>query len=357
MPETIAEFAGLQGTEQPLNTSFDVALLDLDGVVYRGPDPIESAGVALAQARHVGMRSFYVTNNASRTPQMVAEHLGQLGIAAEPEQIINSAQAAAQLVVDEVGPKARVLPIGGVGLRDALTKAGLTVVSSADDRPGVVVQGFDKSLGWADLAEATYAIKAGARYIASNLDATIPTERGITLGNGALIAAVEHATGVSPLSAGKPEARIFQQAARRSGAINPLVVGDRLDTDLAGARAAQMRGLHVLTGVDGPQELLRARPQERPAYLGRDLGTMSNPQPTPVIHPDGDAQCRGARARITSDRVIIRRGDGDLDLGEGGRLTLDELRAACTAAWQASDHAQVDTVLSTPNGALTVSCD
>src|SRR5699024_11956829 len=107
---------------------------------------------------------------------------------------------------------------------------------------------LDNALTGADLADATYAITARAEYIATNRAATNPTERRTTLANGSLVAAVRHATGVTPRSAGKPQARIFEQAGHRAGAQHPLVIGDRLDTDLAGARAARFAGLHVLTG-------------------------------------------------------------------------------------------------------------
>lgn len=349
----------LKATDQSLATAFDVALLDLDGVLYRGPEPVNHAAGALDSAQREGMAAFYVTNNASRTPQMVADHLLELGIAAESGQIITAAQAGAQLVLDTIGRQARVLAIGGTGLRVALETLGLTTVTSADDAPDVVVQGFDKQLGWADLAEATFAIKWGAQYIATNLDSTLPTERGTTLGNGSLIAAVVHATGVSPRSAGKPAPGIFEQAQQRSNAQRPLVVGDRLDTDLAGARAAGFAGLHVLTGVDGPAELLRARAGERPTYLGADLRTLAETHPAVSATPAGGVQCRAARARATNGTVTLVRADKEVDLAQRGSISIsmDELRAACVAAWHASDAAGVDTILPTQGAELTVSCD
>ncbi|HLR27583.1 MAG TPA: HAD-IIA family hydrolase [Ruania sp.] len=354
----MSEHSTLLSSAQPLHAAYDAALVDLDGVAYRGPEPIEHAADSLARAHQAGMPAFYVTNNASRTPQMVSDQLNELGISTRPERIITAAQASAQLVLDTIGPRARVLPIGGTGLHVALQERQLMLVHSADERPDVVVQGFDKALTWADLAEATYAIKAGAQYIATNLDATIPTERGTTLGNGSLVAGVVHATGVTPRSAGKPQARIFEQASHRAGAQHPLVIGDRLDTDLAGARAAGFAGLHVLTGVDGTAELLRARPQERPSYLGADLRALGRPHPQVSVHTGGEVHCRQARARVSGQHVYLLREDGDLDLHDGGRLSMDELRAACVAAWQASDAADVATILPEPGtDTLTVSCD
>lgn len=352
----VSEGCYLRSVESP-SSGFDVALLDLDGVLYRGPDPIEHAAAALERARLAGMGAYYVTNNASRTPQRVAAHLTQLGIPADPGQIITAAQAAAQLILRVMGSEVLVLPIGGEGLTVALQNAGLRLAGGAADEPDVVVQGFDKQLTWADLAEATYAIRNGARYVASNLDATIPTERGTTLGNGALVAAVVHATGATVLAAGKPEPEIFRQAQQRSGASTPLVVGDRLDTDLAGARAAGFAGLHVLTGVDGPAELLSAGPEERPTHLGLDLRALQESHPAVTIAPTGEVRCRAAVARTDADRVVLIRPEGELDLTDGGRITLDELRAACVAAWSASDRRQVRTILTTDVGPVTVSRD
>src|SRR5699024_6245024 len=145
-------------------------------------------------------------------------------------------------------------------------------------------------------------------------------------GNGSLVAAVVHATGVTPRSAGKPQARIFEQASRRAGASRPLVLGDRLDTDLAGARAAGSAGRHVLTGVAGPAELLRPRPEERPSYLGADLRALGRPHPQVSVHTGGEVHCRQARARVSGQHVYLLREDGDLDLHDGGRLSMDELR-------------------------------
>ena len=174
-----------------------------------------------------------------------------------------------------------------------MTAAGLVVVDSADDAPAAVVQGYAADVGWRQLAEAAYAIEAGAWFVASNLDPTLPTERGFAPGNGSLVAAVRHATGVEPVSAGKPEPTLYRLAAARRGARSPLVVGDRLDTDLAGARAAGWPGLHVLTGVSTARDAVLAAPGERPSYLGADLRSLVVPHPAPVLD-DGWWRCRGA---------------------------------------------------------------
>lgn len=349
----MAEPSTLSSNEEPLQVSFDVALLDLDGVVYRGDVAVPHAAEALTRARDAGMQMMFVTNNASRTPDTVARHLTDLGAPTGPEEVTTAAQAAARMIAADADEATRVLPIGGEGLRHALLDEGLTVVASADEGPTVVVQGLDKSLGWHDLAEATYALNAGATYVVSNLDATLPTDRGMAIGNGALVQAVVHATGVRPRSAGKPEPGIFTQAAGRAGARAPIVVGDRLNTDLAGARAAGYPGLHVFTGVDGPDEVLRARPEERPSFLGADLRALGEPHPAPSPGEDGRWTCRDAVAQERAGTVVLHRADGEVVL-DGAEISLDELRAACAAAWAASDEAGVATVLAAPTAPVTL---
>ncbi|WP_235912488.1 HAD-IIA family hydrolase [Ruania zhangjianzhongii] len=345
----------LRRTSGPLQQEFDAALLDLDGVVYRGPQAVPHAADAIEGACGSGMAMMFVTNNASRSPDDVAQRLTTLAIPTTPEQIVTSAQAAASLIAHQGEATTRVLAIGSDALRAALIAAGLTVVTSADEAPTVVVQGMHPSLSWRDLAEAVYAINAGADHIATNLDASVPTDRGVVLANGAMVAAVTHATGRVPRDAGKPEPWIFHQAARRSGARHPLVVGDRLSGDIAGARAAGYAGLHVLTGVDGPADLLCARPPDRPHYLGLDLRALAETHPAPTQGENGWWTCRDAVASIHEGTVRLRRAGADHDLGDGGRLSLDELRAACGAAWSASDAAGVPTVLVRPAAGLSVS--
>ncbi|SED90334.1 HAD-IIA family hydrolase [Ruania alba] len=347
--------ATLSGSDRSLQEAFDVALLDLDGVVYRGAHGVPHAAQAVDSAREGGMRTMFVTNNAARSPQTVARHLTDLAIPTGPEEVTTAAQAAAALVASEADADTRVLVIGGDGLREAVLAEGLDVVETAADAPTIVVQGFAPTLGWPDLAEAVYAISAGADFVASNIDATLPTERGMAPGNGSLVAAVVHATGVQPRSTGKPQPEIFHQAAERSGARQPLVVGDRLNTDLAGARAAGYPGLHVLTGVDGIDEVLRARPGERPEFLARDLRGLAESHPQPFR--DGELwRCRDASVSIREGQVVLHRDGAELLLGETS-VRMDEFRAAAAAAWDASDTAGVDTVLSTPDQPAQLASD
>jgi len=318
----------LIGSTEPLSTAFDVALVDLDGVAYKGANAIPTAPSALEAAKASGMRVVFVTNNASREPQEVAAHLTELGIPAAAEEVLTAAQAGAAMLADTVPQGAKVLVIGGKGLRTAVAAHGFEVVDSAEQRPTAVIQGYAADLGWKQLAEAAYAINAGADYFATNLDLTLPTERGMAPGNGSLVAAVVTATGVTPPAAGKPEPGMFHLAASRAGASRPLVVGDRLDTDLKGARAAGIPGLLVLTGVSDVRETLMAPVEHRPSFIGADLGALAQAHPQPV--QDGEWWHVGdARAHVVEGRLMV----------DGG-TAMDRVRAACCAAWAAADAGQ-----------------
>jgi len=315
----------------PLNRLYDTALLDLDGVVYAGHKAIDHAVDALGAARASGMRLAYVTNNASRTPQAVAGHLTELGVPAEAEDVITSAQAAARLVADRVPAGSAVLVVGGEGLVEALQERGLKPVRSLDDGPAAVVQGYDPSVGWQQLAEASYAVAKGLPWVASNTDMTIPTALGTAPGNGTLVAAVRTATGVEPVVAGKPLPPMHRETVIRTGAKHPLVVGDRLDTDIEGAFNGGVDSLLVFTGVSTPEQLPTAPPQHRPTYLAADLRGLLRVQPQLVALDAGGFACGGWTVTVA---------DGELTLGdERGEEPCDGLRALCAAAWAAADHA------------------
>jgi HAD superfamily hydrolase (TIGR01450 family) len=316
----------LLSNDRPLAEVYDLALVDLDGVAYRGHDPIEHAAGSLSEARTRGMSLVFVTNNASREPGSVAEQLTGLGISATPEEVMTAAQAAAALLTRHIEVGARVLVVGGAGLLTAVTAAGFEVVSTADERPVAVVQGFAPTVGWRELAQAAYAVEQGALHVASNLDLSLPTERGFAPGNGALVGAVRAATGVAPLSAGKPQPDMYRLAVDRSGAANPLVIGDRLDTDLGGAVAAGYPGLHVLTGVSSARDAVLAPPSERPSYLAADLRGLLERHEAPAER-DGWWVLGDAAARVV---------DGRLELHDGV-AGVDVARVACAAVWTASD--------------------
>lgn len=190
-------------------TTFDALLLDLDGTVFCGHEPTPGAVDAVAE---IPARTFWVTNNASRSADQVADHLHSMGFPADPDDVITSAQAGARMLADRLAPGSRVLVLGSASLAGEVRAVGLEPVRTFDDAPAAVIQGYSPDIGWADLAEAALAIQSGALWVATNLDLTLPSERGLLPGNGSLVAAVRVATGVEPLVAGKP-ARTMMDAA------------------------------------------------------------------------------------------------------------------------------------------------
>lgn len=321
----------LLDSAQPLAEVYDVALLDLDGVVYVGARAVPGVPAILESARSSGMRLAFVTNNASRTPEAVADHLRELGVPATPDRVITSAQAAARVLSEQLPAGSPVLVVGGDGLLAALEERGLRPVRSLDDGPVGVVQGFAPSVGWQHLAEGAYAVATGLPWVATNIDLTIPTARGIAPGNGTLVAAVAAASGREPVVAGKPELPMHREAIRRTGARRPLIVGDRLDTDIEGAVRAGAESLLVLTGVTDVAALLVAPPQRRPSYLGRDLGALLHAHP--AVRDDQGWRCGSWTARADGGVVTLDRRGG---AGAPGDDALDALRAACAAAWSAA---------------------
>jgi HAD superfamily hydrolase (TIGR01450 family) len=306
----------------------DVVLADLDGVVYAGPGALPHAVESLNRAAEEGHRLGYITNNASRTDVSVAEHLTSLGLHVAPEDVVTSPQAAMRLLADLVPAGSTLLVVGGEGLVVEVEKAGFVVTRSAEDSPAAVVQGFAPEVGWKQLAEAAYALatpveEGGIPWIATNTDWTIPQARGIAPGNGTLVSAVHTAVGRLATVAGKPERPIFDVAVARTGARSPLFIGDRLDTDVQGARGAEMASVHVLTGIDRPKQLLAASPNQRPDYIVSDLRQLFEPYPATIV--------KGARTRVGDAVVEI---DGvDLRIVSAGDRQIDLLRAGAAAIW------------------------
>lgn len=318
-------------TSTPLD-GVDAVFADLDGVVYAGHGAIPYAVESLnrTKASHaVG----YITNNASRSDASVARHLAELGLDVAPDDVVTSPQAAMRLLEEQVEPGALVFVVGGEGIVAELEKRGYRVTRSADDAPAAVVQGFAPEVGWRELAEASFALNAnggpdaatpGIPWIATNMDWTIPVARGIAPGNGTLVSAVHAAVGRLPVVAGKPETPIFEEAKRRFCADRPLVVGDRLDTDILGANRAGMASALVLTGIDHPKQVLAADAKSRPDFVLGDLRELHEPYPAVDTLRDGAVRVRRARVRVDGNRVVvIAEGDSRLDL----------LRAACAAIW------------------------
>ena len=326
---TSGDICAWSAAAAPLHAAHDVLLLDLDGVVYVGPDAVPGAPTFLADIRTAGARLAFVTNNAARSAATVAEHLTDLGVPAAPDDVVTSAQAAASVLGGQLPNGARVLVIGGDGLREAVVAEGLTPVFSADEAPAAVVQGFAPTVGWSLLLEACVAVRSGVPWVATNPDLTLPTPRGPAPGNGALVEVVRRTTGVEPLVVGKPFRPLLDEAARRTGARRPLVVGDRLDTDIAGAHAAGLPSLLVLTGISGVGDLLAAEATQRPTYIWVDLGGLSTAHPG--CSPDGEGwRCGSVWARATGQRLdVVPTGPVSGTPDEA----LQAVRAVSSAAW------------------------
>lgn len=301
----------------------DCLLLDLDGTVFRGHAPTAGAVDTLAA---VGSRSLYVTNNATRSAAEVAGHLRELGFTASPEDVVTSAQSAARMLSRRLPAGSRVLVVGTEALAGEVAAVGLEPVRAFADEPEAVIQGLSMTIGWPELAEAALAIRAGALWVTSNLDATLPTERGLLPGNGSLVAALRTATGTEPLVAGKPAPALMQDALARGDFRTPLVVGDRLDTDIAGANAACLPSLMVLTGVNNARDAVFAAAPERPTYLGADLRCL--------LHADADTLAVAAhpawKTEVGAQKVTVT-ATGD-DAGADG---LSVVRAVARALWDA----------------------
>jgi glycerol 3-phosphatase-2 len=321
---------GLKGCPGPLSEHYDAALLDLDGVVYLGRSPIPGASDALADAAKRGMKLAYVTNNASRSPHAIAAQLTGMGVAATAADIVTSAQAAAHVLADRLPAGAPVLVVGGTGLRLAVRDRGLRPVTTAAERPLAVVQGYSPGIDYGLLAEAAIALNAGALFVASNADATLPTPRGPQPGNGSLVQVLVHATGQEPIVAGKPELPLHAESVQRVGAKRPLVVGDRLDTDIEGAVRGGADSLLVLTGVSRPADVLLAGPERRPSYLAADLSGLNSGHPQ--IAADGLAFSCGGWTAVAGRAASG--GHGWLAVSGAGAW-IDGLRALTAAAWSA----------------------
>ncbi len=306
----------------------DVVLTDLDGVVYRGRNAIPHAVEALTRAS-VTARVGYITNNASRRPSDVAEHLQGYGLEVSADDVVTSSQAGVRLLETLVPAGSTVLVTGGVGLTSIVEQAGFTVTTSADDAPAAVIQGFSPDLGWTHLAEASFALAdPDVPWVATNMDWSIPVERGIAPGNGTLVSAVHQAVGRMPVVAGKPERPIFDAAIARFGGEHPLFIGDRLDTDIKGANDAGIPSVLVLTGIDQAKQVLAADQRSRPTYVLQDLRELSAPYPVTVRRQDPD----GTRYVTVGDATVAMHGHVVRVLDAGSPIDL--LRAGAALIWE-----------------------
>lgn len=260
-----------------LRDRYDALLLDLDGTLYRGPEVIEGGPKALAPNGDSAQRLVYVTNNAARGPGAVAGHLAELGYPASTDDVVTSAQAAARMVAEQLAPGDHVLVVGTDDLAAEIAARGLVPIRRFGDIPPVaVVQGHSPTTAWPDLAEAAYALRAGALWVAANTDRTLPNERGLAPGNGSMVAALRTASDREPLVAGKPYAPLMENALERAGTRAALVVGDRLDTDIEGANGLGLDSLLVLTGVSTLEEVCAAPPERVPTFIAAGLEALND---------------------------------------------------------------------------------
>lgn len=327
---------------QTLAQRYEGIVCDLDGVVYRGSQAVPYAIEALGAAREQGVRIAYATNNASRPAPDVAEQLTSLGLTLDVRDVVTSSQAGARYLAEHVDAGALVLAVGGEGVALALSEDGLTPCRHADLDDGTyqagdvaaVLQGLGKDVTWRDFAAAGHAVNAGATWVATNIDSTLPTDQGLAPGNGALVAVVRAAVDHDPVVVGKPQPPLYELSAAVLGTAVPatLAIGDRLDTDIEGAVNTGMDGLYVMTGVSRVADVAQAPASQRPRYLGVDLRVLHRDYTDPAVEVDG------ARATGRCGDATARLGGGAADLSEGG--TADErLRAVVATAWALTDAA------------------
>ena len=302
--------------------AFDVVLADLDGVVYEGGAAIAHAADAIGRLQKTAKVGF-VTNNSSRKPETIVAQLAGYGVSASSADVVSSGQTGVELLSTLIPSGSKVLIVGGEGLRHYTEAAGFVLVDSADDKPAAVIQGFSPDVSWRNLAEASFAIQGGAKWVATNQDWTLPQERGLAPGNGTLVSAVHTAVGQLPLVAGKPEPAIFVTAIARFGAKSPLFVGDRLDTDILGANRAGIPSALVLTGVSRAKELLAAKLDERPTFVLENLSQLFEKYAEPKKTKHG-YKLGKAEVELLDRRVVVTAGDP---------RSIDALKCACAVIW------------------------
>ena len=304
--------------------AYDLVIFDLDGVIYLIDKAIPGAAEVVVELRSAGTSVAYATNNASRRAADVAALLSGMGVPATAAEVLTSAGAAAALLAERLPAGAPVLVVGAEALRAEVRDVGLTPVQTLADKPAAVVQGFGPDVGWQILAEAALSVRAGATWVATNTDRTLPSPRGPLPGNGSLVAVLRTALNREPdVVVGKPEPALFTTAASLSHAQRPLVVGDRLDTDIEGAVGAGMDSLLVLTGVSGPAELLSAPASRRPTYVAADLKGLLRPDDTARIPLEDIGELGGWRL-TREDKAVRLAGSGD---------PVDALRLLTGPAW------------------------
>ncbi len=317
----------LQASGGPLVTHHELLMFDLDGVVYIGGVGIEGVPESISRARRAGCHVAFVTNNASLPPEDVAAKLRKVGVEAESRDVVTSAQAAARLLVEAHGVGAEVVLLGGTGLEQALRAEGLRPRSPAEG--GVaVVSGYGLDVSWRDIMRAAVLIRDGLPYVASNTDGSVPTEFGLAPGHGALVRLISEFAGVEPVVAGKPSRPLLDETIRRVGGERPLMVGDRLDTDIEGANRIGVDSFLVLTGVTGLEELAAASRGLRPTYISVTTAGLFDVHNVPEQLP-GKVGLGGWQGGVDESGSLWIRGSGSAD---------DWWRVGVTACWRYLDE-------------------
>ena len=299
--------------ERTLAQSYDLLMFDLDGVVYVDGRAVAGALEGIAASREASAHIAFITNNASRTSAQVAAHLGELGIGAAAADVVTSSQAAARVLRARFGAGAAIAVLGTDGLLAALRDEGLEPVDVDVERAVAIVSGYAPEVRWKVIMQAAVRIRNGLPWVATNTDPTLPTGDGPAPGHGTLVKMISDFAAATPVVAGKPEKPLFDETLRRVGGAHPLMVGDSLHTDIAGAHNAGIDSLLVLTGVTDLAGLARARSDQRPTWIGHDLSALGRP---------------GVRAEQQGDGWSA---EGWTALVDDGRLTVEG--SGTTEAW------------------------
>lgn len=313
-----------------LADDYEAAFFDLDGVLYLGPEPVEGAAEGIHALRQRGLGIGFVTNNAARTPQAVADQLNSFGVEASASDVVTAAQAGAKVLADKLSPGATVFIVGSDALAAEIAAVGLTPVRQIEPTPDAVIQGYDPDMTMRTLSEAGIAVQRGALWLATNTDPTRPTEQGLVPGNGAAVQMVRLAVDVDPLVAGKPAAPLIEETIRRLGTSQAIFVGDRTDTDIAGGAAAGLETMLVFTGAHGKADLLAAVGQERPTHIGADLRALSEPAAS-VVANGASVRCGAATASVDAGHARVQ------GAGDSVEQQLDGLRALARLVWDVVD--------------------
>jgi glycerol 3-phosphatase-2 len=310
---------------------YDLMMFDLDGVVYVGGQRIDGVADVVSLVRAAGRGVAFVTNNASRTPGKVAEKLTKMGVPAQPTDVVTSAQAAARMLRDRFGARAPIVLLGAAGLDAALRAEDLEPVNVENTEAVALSTGYSPDAIWRDIMRAAVRVRGGLPWVATNTDLSIPTDYGLAPGHGVLVGMLQRFTGVDPLVAGKPQRPLFDETIRRVGGDRPLMIGDRLDTDIEGANNAGLDSLLVLTGVSGLADLAAAPRARRPTYISPDLGGLFVPHQAPVRDTSSDAPTfllGGWVGWVAAGELVVT-GEGESDTW---------WRVAASAAWEYLDR-------------------